>query len=147
MDLRVTGADDLAALGKALKAAGDRELRRELMKGLQRAGKPAKEAAKAAARSELPSSGGLGEYVARSKFSVRTRASGNSPGVEVVAKNAELDLPAMNRGRLRHPVYGNRNRWVTQQIKPRWFTDAMEAQAPQVRRELVAAIRAVAAKL
>lgn len=154
MDVRVTGAEQLAALAKDLRAAGDKELRRELMRGLQRAGKPMKAAARTAALTELPSRGGLAELVASSRWSVTTRSAGRGAGVRVAgrglvnASGQELDLASLNRGRLRHPVYGRRGAWVNQRVKVGWFTDAMEVQADStVRAEVLAAISAVRDKL
>lgn len=146
MDVRITGAEELAAVARRLKEAGNKDLRREMMRGLQRAARPARDAAKEAARVELPSAGGLNDRVAGSKFTIKTRTSGKAVGVSIVGKG-DLDLPALDRGRLRHPLFGNRRHWYTQMVRPRWFTEAMEKQAPQVRRELVDAVAAIARRL
>jgi hypothetical protein len=146
IDVKVTGADALARLSRDLKDAGEKDLRRELLRGIQRAAKPAREAAKTAARNELPRRGGLNDRVAASKFTARTRTGGKNPGVRITGKG-ELDLPALDRGRLRHPLFGNRRRWYEQRIDAGWFTKAMEDLAPQIRRELLKAIDDVRAKL
>jgi hypothetical protein len=83
--------------------------------------------------------------VARSKFRVKTRSAGRSPGVRVTAVG--VDARVDRTGKVRHPVYGNRRVWVTQQVKPGWFTDPMEAGAPAVRRELLVVIATVARKV
>lgn len=146
MDLRVTGAESLAHLARDLKAVGEKDLRRELFRGIQRAAKPLKAAARQAALDELPAAGGLAERVAGSKFSVRTRA-GRDPSVRVVGAG-DLDLRSLNRGRLRHPVYGHRSRWVDQAVPPGWFDNAMERTADgAVRDEVLHAIEVVRAKL
>src|SRR5882757_3447026 len=130
--MKVTGADRLARLGAALKDAGDKDMRRELFKAMQRAAKPMKAAARTAAREHLPRRGGLGERVAGSKFSAKTSASGKNPGLRIIGAG-DLDLPALDRGRVRHPVFGNRHNWVNQQIPVGWFTNAMNEKAPAVR--------------
>lgn len=143
VDVRITGADNLATLAKELKRIGDNDLRKEMLRGIRTATKPMVAAAKESAHDELPKAGGLNEIVARSKFSTRTRTAGRSPGVRVVAASG-INVGSIDRGRLRHPVFGNREAWVTQQVKPGWFTDAMNAHADEVRRELMAALERVA---
>lgn len=146
VDVRVTGANQLADLAKQLKAIGNNDLRKELLAGIRKAAKPMAQSAKDRAERELPKAGGLNEVVAKSKFSTRTRTAGRTPGVRVVASNPH-DIKALDRGRLRHPVYGNRNAWVTQKVTPGWFTDAMLDNADEVRREILAALDRVARKL
>lgn len=141
----MTGAEEFARLSKRFKDAGEKELRKELYASVQRATKPAKEAARQAAASELPSRGGLADKVAKAKLTTKARA-GRDPSVRIVAKS-DLDLRAIDNGTLRHPVYGNRNRWVSQSIPAGWFTDAMRRSAPKVRRELTEAMRRVAAQI
>lgn len=145
IDISVSGADRLASLGAALRAAGDKDLRRELLKAMQRSAKPLKAAAREAAATRLPRRGGLAERVAGSRFSAKTRTAGKNAGVRIVGAS-DLDLRSMDRGRLRHPVYGHR-RWVNQQIPAGWFSDALEERAPAVRVELVKAIDEVAKTL
>jgi hypothetical protein len=146
VDLTVTGADKLAKLAAALKEAGHEDLRKELGKAMGRAARPLKAAARAGAAQGLPYRGGLAERVATSRFTSRTRTTGRNVGVRIVGAS-DMDLKAMNRGRLKHPVHGNRRVWVTQQIPPGWFTNSQLIEVPAVRAELVKAIDAVARKL
>lgn len=146
--MQITGAAQLGALAKVLKDAGDKDLRKELLRGLQKAGRPLKAAAKEAAVKGLPSSGGLNDYVAAGQFAVRTRTGARNPGIRLVGKKKGHDIRATDRGRLRHPVWGH-DWWVTQDIKPGWWTDAMTSDrvlAP-VRRDVLDAMQAVAAKI
>lgn len=146
-DYRITGADDLARAAKVLRQAGNKELTRDFYRGLNRAVRPAKDAAKRAAETDLPQRGGFAAEVARSRFSSKIRTGQKNPQVTIWANpskraRAEVrDLRATDRGRLRHPLFGNRDHWFTQQIKPGWFTNAMRDQAPQVQRNLQAVMR------
>jgi hypothetical protein len=140
------GAEKLTRLGAAIKAAGDKDLQRELRRAMQRGGKPLKDAARKGALERLPKRGGLAERVATSKFGVRTTTSGKGAAVRVIGQSG-YDLQGMDDGEIRHPVRGNRKVWVSQAVKPGWFSDAEEAAAPKVRDELVKAIDVVAAKL
>lgn len=49
---------------------------------------------------------------------------------------------AINKGKIRHPVWGNPNRWVTQTFSPSgWFDRTMLRHSARVRRELDAAAK------
>lgn len=135
--------EKLARLSAVLKRVGDQRLRRDLSRGIQRATVPLKKAARASARQRLPHRGGLGERVARSRISTRTRA-GRNPSVRITA-SAGLDLRSVDRGRVRHPVFGNRRTWVNQTVASGWFSGPMKASAPVVRREIVGVMDGVAA--
>lgn len=145
-DISIEGADRLADVARRLKETGDQDLRKELYRGINRATTPLKNAAKDAARSELPKRGGLNEFVASARLSTSSRG-GNNPGVRITARKAGHDVRAIDRGRVRHPVFGNRGVWVNQQIKPGWFTKTLEDGAPVVRRELVDVLDNVARRL
>lgn len=148
----VTGADELESLGRQLKELGDKDLRRELFRGFSRATKPLKADVKRSALQSLPSGGGLNRWVADARLATRTRVSGKTVGVRIAGSrsNKQLrksDLNAINRGRLRHPVFGNRKVWVTQEVKPGWFSEPLVAGADEVRRELVQVMDGIAERL
>lgn len=147
-DLRITGTDDLARVARALKDAGDKDLRRELLRGINRALKPAKQAVKDAARAELPQRGGLAAEVAASKIGSSTRTSGRNPGVRITGKKSGRDLRSIDRGRIRTP-WGRKgpNAWKDQAVKPGFFSETLAEQAPRVRREVVDVLEDVARKI
>lgn len=142
VDIRVTGAEQLRALARDVRAAGDKGIRREMYRGIQRATKPLKAAAQASALEHLPAGGGLNRRVAGARMSTRTRTGGANPGVRIVAREgkASIDLAALDRGRLRHPLYGNRRYWYLQRVPDGWWSRPMTQGADTVRRELVAAL-------
>lgn len=144
VSVEVTGANQLAALAKALRQAGDKELQRELFRGLNRAVKPVREVAKASALAVLPSRGGFAARVARGKFVTQRRSGARVAGIRVVAKNTDRRV---DQGRLRHPVFGNRGVWVTQQVTPGWWSRPTEALRPQVRDDLIKAMDDVAREI
>lgn len=142
------GADDLLRVSKALKAAGQVELRKQLNKGLRDAAKPMRQVAKDAALRDLPQRGGLNRFVAgkRTRIAVKT---GREPGVSVVVAKQD---PRLEEGRLVHPVFNRRRAdgkrvVVVQRIRPRIFSQALGLAAPQVRDELVAVINDMAQRI
>lgn len=57
---------------------------------------------------------------------------------------AQMDLASLNRGRLRHPLYGNREHWYDQHVKPEFWDRAMRKGEDDVRKEVLAALDSVA---
>jgi hypothetical protein len=150
-DLQIKGAEKFGEVAKALKQAGDKELRKELYSSINRAAKPMTKAVKESMPAYLPRGYAL-ELSKTVKISVRRRASGKNPAVYLVAKaktpgGKDRDLASLNRGRLRHPLFGNRRHWFDQKVRPDWWTDPLLQSAPQARKEIVKAIDDVAAKL
>ena len=159
-DMRVQGADELAALAKRLKEVGDKDLRKELYRGLARAAKPMKAAGQKAALESLPKKGGLAGKVAKARYSTRTRSTGQMVGVRVTAKGPkneagqEIDIRSLNRGRLRHPVFPKKHQerkdwtWADQRVPDYWWTDAMQIAADEeVRDALLQVIADVRGRL
>jgi hypothetical protein len=144
--IEIQGIDQLINLSKALKAAGDKELQRELSRGISQAMKPVTVAARDSARRTLPARGGLGQRVAKSQIRTVRRTGPRIAGVRLQAKNS-YHLGQLNRGINHHPVFGNRKEWVTQRVTPGWWTIPTEAAAPRVRRDIIAAMNRVANKI
>lgn len=146
-DLNVYGAAKLDAVAHRLKETDDKELRRELYRGIARAGKPLKAAVRQGALEALPKRGGLNAYVARSRTNLKPLAGRGDAVVRLTTAKKGSDLRAINRGRLRHPVFGNRKVWVTQSVPAGWFQKSVESQHDEVRREVVKVLDEVAEKI
>lgn len=148
MDFRIEGdgIPRLAALAKRLKEVGDKDLRREVSRGLTRSTRNARTAAKANARQRLPKRGGLAAQVAASRIVTRNRLAGRNPVVQIVGTNAD-NIRRIDKGTVRHPVFGHPDRWVTQPVRRGWWTDAMKLNARDGRRELATVMDALARKL
>lgn len=140
--IEVRGADQLTRLSKNLKDAGRRDLERELSKGISRALKPVIASLRASAQTTLPHRGGLAARVAGSQMSI----SGHKQGLRLTAKNAYA-LAQLDKGTVRHPVYGNREAWVTQKVDRGWWTRPTEAAGPRARREAQQAMDRVAREI
>ena len=141
------GANDFLVLSKKLKAAGETGLRRDLNKGLQRAARPLARAAKEEAGAVFPRRGGLNEIMRRRQVVVRTSTGAKTAGVRIVA--LKIDRRVDELGMIRHPVFGNREKWVSQYVPAAkgYFTNLMREQVPAVRREVLGALRDFTATL
>ena len=141
------GADDLADLAKALKVAGDGQLRKDLLAGIRKAGKPSIDAARAKARSSLPSRGGYAAIVARQPIGVRTRTAGRQAGVRIAGPRG-AGFAADISGVLRHPIYGRKDdSWASQSVPSGWFTKTIEDRSPVFRKDVEAAMRETAQRI
>src|SRR5438874_1699427 len=122
--VRVQGADDFYKLSKALKAAGQAELRKELNKSMRDAAKPLLPKVRAAAAASLPRKNGLNQRIAKKPFRVQTRTGASTAGVRIVGTNVD---PRIDEGRLYHPVFG-RTPGVVQRVTPGYFSETLSKE-------------------
>lgn len=124
----LSGINQLADVARAARLAGG-AVPKKLKRGLSGLGPPAKKAVQAETQ-RLPS--GYRGLLARSiRLRVKSDLGFTTAGVTLVTyatgQQRRRDIPAINSGRLRHPVYGRRQQaWVTQRVKPGFWDDAMD---------------------
>lgn len=160
---RSAGMDsNFAEVAARLKAA-DEALIPLARRNIRAATAPVGEAIRREALATLPKSGGANEWVAASKITTTTSLVPRTAGVTlrvhaqneaVAAKrsrarsagkkyggSASHNLQAINRGGLRHPLYGNRDHWYTTRVKPGFFDRPVRAAVPAVAEACLAALR------
>lgn len=147
--LSVRGAEQLQALARDLRAAGDpgKGLRRELRKNITQAVKPMQAAVQSKAEA-IPTTGsghtGLRAAIAKATR-IRTSVSQKAQVTLEVAPSrmpsGQRSLPARmdGRGRWRHPVFGNRNVWVNQ-ASHQYFWPAVAPHIQGVRQAVIEAV-------
>ncbi|MFE1272065.1 hypothetical protein [Streptomyces sp. NPDC058758] len=155
--VQITGTGQLLDLSRRLRAAGGPRLQQNLNRRVRRAAEPlyrdmtetilslpiAAEDRKAGSRGgSSPTTRPLRATIAGAvRLSVRT---GRSPGARVWIDRSQLpsDLKfmpeAMNKpnGRIRHPVFGNKKRWVNQWTTPMWWDKVVARHTPRMRAEV-----------
>lgn len=134
--MATNGADELLRVSKALKAAGQTGLRKELHKGIRDAAKPLIPAVRQSARRNLPKHGGLNERLARKPYRAQLRTGAQTAGVRIVG--TKVDPRINEQGRIQHPVFGRRNSTVVQ-IDPQakgYFDEPLTDSAPQIRADI-----------
>ena len=89
---------------------------------------PVRKAVRQRALDILPSGGGLNEWVAAARVTLRIKTQARTvraiiKGSRKSARN-QSDLNAIDRGRARHPSWGRRGpgQWHTQAVPAEWFT-------------------------
>jgi len=151
-------ADDLADVATALRYEEDGlRLRRQLAKELRQAVEPAVASAKA----QIMSMGSAGlahegeplrSAIAR-QVKAQTTLTAKSAGVRVRVSTRGMprgfrQAPRRtNRDNWRHPVFGNRDVWVTQRGKPGWFDDPLNARRAEYRTRVERAVSDMAARI
>jgi hypothetical protein len=136
----VTGSKDAARLAAELRAIGNRKLRAEVTRALTATAKPIIDAGRAAGVRELPKAGGLNHYFDNATYTAKVRG-GKHPTLTVRADQKGHDMRGADRGMIRHPVYGHKDRkWAYTEVPARIWTRAMRRAAnKRVVRELVKA--------
>lgn len=121
----------------------------EFQGGLRAAVKPAIPKFRAQARSQIRGRGGIGEYVASQRISVRTRMTARSTDVRVVTTTPATRQT--NRGWVRHPTFNRRGKgqWKSNLLPGAagWWDDTADAEAPAVTAALVRVMDSVAAQI
>ena len=120
-----------------------KELRRELYRTVNSTTKPVRTDMKAGINAAVtPTRGGLTSTLASTtKLTTWLRSTGGA-GASIRVKGRG-SLGAMNaRGKFRHPMRGNRERWVEQTagVKSGFLDEPFEKARPDVRRDLIKAI-------
>lgn len=147
-DIHITGLDDVAKLSRDLRKMGEKDLPKEMRAAGKRIGEPAGELIKQSAIENLPSTGGLNEWVgARIKSTTLVRLSGKKVGIKIKTKHRGKtglsDLGALNRGKARHPLYGDTDHWYLTEVAAGWVGKALEPMADTAEEEFLAAVDAI----
>lgn len=148
-DFEIRGAEDFLRVSKALKAAGEKDLRTALNKGIRQAVKPVQKQAAETLAAAMPSPE-LERKARRVTQRTQTR-TGKDAGITVGVpfRRGGKGLGASNarlinqRGVIRHPVYGNRDVWSSTRVGGfNWFDGTFRRAAPALRREVEIELRA-----
>jgi hypothetical protein len=141
----LTGADDFLKLSKALKAAGEKDLRKELHKGMRDGARDVIPLAREEAREILPKRGGMNELVAKAPMRIRV-STGRDFGVSVVARKLGSGARGADFGRIRHPIPGT-DKWASQDVPKGWLRGTTRRSRHLVIPKLEAAMERVARKV
>jgi hypothetical protein len=129
-DLAVAvSAEQLAAELRAFD--GRRQIVRALRRGLSRVSRPALKQVRAHAVAILPSSGGLGAWVAAARMQTKIGYTSRSAGVRLrgtrKSTKGRSDLVSVDAGMVRAPAWGRRSRgsWHSQPVPAGWWSDPL----------------------
>lgn len=170
-EVRVTGDDRLRRVARALKTIGDTGLGKQMGKGLREASKKLRTDIRAESAEVMPHRGGY-QAVLTPSLRFRQQVKEARTTARVVFRthadgaHNKRDVPRLNRGQLRHPVYGRSRRrvWSTtgkripggQLIANPWATTSIQAGfvdrpvdrlGPEIKKRMNEVIDQVAAQL
>lgn len=138
--MATSGPEELIELGKALKGA-EKPIRAGTLKALKAAATTdVQDAVRDEGAPTLPQRGGLAERAAAVRVSAKVRLSGRQAGVRIVGRGRMKNLDALDRGTVRHPLFGDRAHWYPQTVLPGWWSRPITARAPQIRAKLAETI-------
>ncbi len=142
-DFEIRGFDEILALSKALKHAGETEMRKGLGNGLKQGVRPLIPLMSQAALSKLPKRGGLAARMAKRPITPVVR-TGKDPGVGLVMRKAQ---PGFLTGEIRHPAFKPvgpvKVPWAAQRVDGVWFDGTVMDNAHVVMPGLKAAVNDV----
>jgi hypothetical protein len=134
---------DLRRISRELRRMDDKKLKAKFRKELRKAAAPLVPKVRSSIRS-IPSKQGYSPDGLRAALSkavkLEVKTTGKQAGVAIRVDGRKMpshmkSLPSMVEGkkRWRHPVYGNRNNWVSQEPLP-YFYRVVRAAGPASRR-------------
>ena len=138
------GGSDLRNVALRLEATGQVGLKRAMYRNLRAATAAAPERVRQSALDTLPKTGHLNEWVADAVIKTTISRGVRSAGVSLRMRKTGHDLPAINAGLVRHPVYGQRKVWAYTRVTPGFFTKPLEGMRPEVTAACIAAMRQAA---
>lgn len=151
LDVRMTGGAELYSVRQRLNKLGATGLGKRMDAGLKAAVKPLAPEITAEVPRTMPS--GYAPVLSRSlafRLASRTARQSTELRYRVFAdgQRERRDVPALNRGRLRHPVYGRRRQpWVVQSVRPGFVDRPFSRLEPKIRKEMLAVLDSVSAEL
>ena len=149
----VVGHHKLGRVARAARDAEDVDAAQQLRRAMTAGAKPLQKAVKDNVGNYMPRSGGYAATLKKAlRLNTKQNHSGRSAGIRIVCRavgaKRHRDVRALEGGRLRHPVFGRRDRkWVLQAIRPHFFTGPINDNAGEVRDELLDAMDRVAQRI
>ena len=121
LDVEILGGDALKRVAAQIKASGDKGLGTEMGKALRKAAEPVQKTIRVE-YGKLPARGGYAALFSKSlRFRTSLRAGGRQASFRLLTfadgKNERRDINRLERGELRHPVFGRRkSTWQTTRV-------------------------------
>ena len=134
--LKVSGGQSVERAAGRLASAARGGLKRDLERAAKRGTRNVERYFRANAQERMPKRGGFAKEYAKAKV----QTSRISYGVRLTVVSPH-DAKRIEQGRLRHPVYGNREVWASQKVPANVVRDAVVRADAEIQREIDAAMR------
>jgi hypothetical protein len=150
-DFSIKGAEDFDALARSIRKHADaKALRKELSAGLGSATKPVREDMRSASIAALPARGGLRARMEKRVGKGRTTTrSGQTAAVRIdfSKKGSKGYDPRTLRGRIRHPLFGNKGFWFETRARTDVIDAEFEKSRPGLQRAVMGVIEEIGRKV
>jgi hypothetical protein len=147
----VSGAKELAALARRLKDAGEVQLRRDLYNEINRAARPLARQIGSAKHLKPYMPDRYADVLAADLAVTVSKRVSRDPGISIRARSRSRrrKVRQLDDGIISHPVFGHRDRWVTQRAAMRagFFTDPCKESGPQFRDAVLKAMAQTARRV
>jgi hypothetical protein len=150
MAFRVTGTEKLERLATVLADHADgKALKNKLRKGIRAETGDITKDQRASLAAGLPKRGGAAATISgESKFSTRTGlVATRGVSVDIVDSWKGHDMPAIDAGTLRHPLFGHRKHWFDTRIKGRLLTRPFLQHRRGIERRIIVGLDELAAEI
>ncbi|MGW7239738.1 hypothetical protein [Streptomyces sp. NPDC054804] len=153
-DVRILNTGSLLELTRRLRSVGGQRLRNTMTRRIRRAAEPMHRDLQSTMRGlDIRSQGRTGRggpsmntrplrATLANAIRISVRVTGGNPGATVWIDKGRIppDMKSipdrLNEGRLRHPVFGNRRRWVNQYASPPWWDTVVRQHRPRMEQEV-----------
>lgn len=150
VDVRITGGDQIRQVAAQIRATGNKGLGREMGRALDKAIEPVKVAIDKSAGETMPS-GYKAALTASLKHRRSLRSATRTASVRLTTtakgEKENRDLTALERGQLRHPVYGRfrrlkggrfrKNPWAVTRIRAGFHERGIQDAADEAEKKLI----------
>lgn len=158
IQVRVSGAAELKKVAAQIRREGNKDLSRDMSRALSRSVEPVKVSIRQSAAETMPTRGGYSPVFLKSlRFRQKKSGSGNSASLSLITyaegKQERRDIVSLERGRLRHPVFGrsSKNRrahpWATTNIRAGFHRRGSDNAADQAEKEILKVVDDFARRL
>lgn len=149
LSVTVRGKGQLTRLIRNVEFAQTTDVERQLHRAMRQSARPLEVGVKADIPLRIPRRGGYAATIRSTiLLSHKTRGFTMGAGLDITcrAKGRKRfrDVRALEHGRLRHPVFGNRSIWVLQHIVARFFSGPIVRRRGEIADEITDATDRVA---
>lgn len=150
LEVRIQGAASFHGVAERIRTEGRKDLSRQLSTALNQATGPVRDAVKESAAATMP--GWYANTLTKSlRFRNNRRAGGQQANLRMVTyadgKGERRDVVALEDGRLRHPLFGDRDHWYVTKIRAGFHQRGTDKAMDEVARRLDVVVRDFTRKL
>ena len=150
LEVTVTGAATFTRVAAQVRAEGSKDLSRALGRALEKVTRPVTASITAEADKAMPS--GYKELLTGSLRHRASRRNGGQQAQLIIrtyadGKKERRDLPSLEAGKLRHPLFGRKKVWYVTSVTPGFHRRGTELAADEATEALDKVVKDFAARL